>query len=435
MSSHYAIAAVSAVLRRLLSTAPDGLAAFGNVTVTALPPDRVQLTPNEPSQLNLFMYQVTPNQGWRNVGMPSHSTSGERLTNPPLALDLHYLLTAYGAEEFFAEALLGYGMQVLHDVPILTRPFIRNTWPADELTLPEEAMAASELADQIEQIKISPQYLTNEELSKLWTAFQAKYRPSMGYQISVVLLESARPTRSPLPVLRQGKDDRGPFVVAPPFPSLTRVYPAHAEQLPAARLGDDLAIIGDQMSDNLKLRFTNARLSTVFELDPAPEHTPTRLTLHIPTAAEDVAALTTWASGFYTLALVVSRPDLPAVWTTNEVPFALAPTIAIDRPPGVPAPLAVAAGDEVTLTCAPRIRPEQERRVALFLGMHPVAAPVITTPADVTAPTTVNFIVPDIAPGEYIVRLRVDGVDSLPVLIADTPPRFDFDGQQKVNIT
>jgi hypothetical protein len=431
MSSHYAIAAVSVVLRRLLSTAPDGLDAFGNVLFTALPPDRIQLTPNEPSQLNLFMYQVTPNQGWRNVGMPSHNAKGERLTNPPLGLDLHYLLTAYGAEEFFAEALLGYGMQVLHDTPVLTRAFIHDTWSAGGLTPPEQALADSNLADQIEQIKICPQYVNNEELSKLWTAFQAKYRPSMAYQVSVVLLEGARPTRSALPVLRQGREDRGPIVVAPPFPSLTRVYPARSEQLPAVRLGDDLAVIGEQMNDSLKVRITHTRLPISFELDPAPART--QLTLSIADPATDVNVLTTWAIGFYTLALVVRRPDLPA-WTTNEVPFALAPTIAIALPPGSPAPLTVAAGDVVMLTCAPRIRPEQERRIVLLLGMQPVANPVITTPADVTQPTTLSFTVPAVAADEYVVRLRVDGVDSLPVLITGTPPRLDFDAQQKVRV-
>jgi len=433
VSGHYAIAAVSAVLRRLLSTAPDGLASFGNVAVTALPPDRIQTTPNEPSQLNLFLYQVTPNQGWRNVGMPSHSANGERQTNPPLGLDLHYLLTAYGAEEFFAEALLGYGMQVLHDTPILTRAFIRETWAGPGLTPPEQALAQSDLAEQVELIKICPQYLNGEELSKLWTAVQAKYRPSMGYLVSVVLLEGTRPTRTPLPVLRQGKDDRGPFVVAPPFPSLIRVYPARSEQLPAARLGDDLAIIGQQMNDNLKVRITHTRLPISFELDSAPARTPTQLTVSIPNPAADVNVLTAWASGFYAFALIVRRADLP-VWTTNEVHFALSPTIAIARPPGTAAPLTVAPGDVVTLTCVPRIRPEQEPRVALFFGMYPVADPAITTPADVTTPTTLTFAVPAVAADDYVVRLRVDGVDSLPVLITGTPPRLEFDAQQTVRV-
>ena len=111
-----------------MSSGLGGLAAFGNVSVTALPPDRIVTTPNEPSQLNLFMYQALANAAWRNVGMPSHAASGERVTNPPLGLDLHYMLTAYGAEEFFAEALLGYGMQVLNETPVLARDYIRQTW-------------------------------------------------------------------------------------------------------------------------------------------------------------------------------------------------------------------------------------------------------------------------------------------------------------------
>ena len=113
MSSALALAAVTAVLKDLLN---NGLidhnvtgAIGGNVTVTALPPDRV-FAPGAPesSQLNLFLHQVTPNASWRNVGLPSRGGRGERLSNPPLALDLHYLLTAYGAEDFHAEILLGY---------------------------------------------------------------------------------------------------------------------------------------------------------------------------------------------------------------------------------------------------------------------------------------------------------------------------------------
>ena len=433
MSGPFAVAAVSAVMRRLLSRGVGGLAAFGNVSVTALPPDRIVTTPNEPSQLNLFMYQALVNAAWRNVGMPSHAAGGERLTNPPLGLDLHYLLTAFGAEEFFAEALLGYGMQVLNETPVLTRDFIRETWAGPGLPPAEQALADSNLADQIELIKISPLNLNIEEISKLWTAIQAKYRPTAAYRVSVVLIEGARPARTPLPVLKRGRDDRGPVAVVPPFPSLTRVYPARAELLPAVRLGDDLVIVGDQLNDASMVRLTHARLQDLFELPPETERTPEELTLHIPAPA-DQNPLSTWASGFYTLVLVVRRPGLPA-WTTNAVSFALAPTITVERPAGAPAPLAVAVGNTVTLTCAPRIRAEQERRVELMLGMQPVPVTAIATPVDTTQLTTLRFTVPAAPAGEYIVRLRVDGVDSLPVLVTGTPPRFDFDPAQMVRIT
>ena len=131
MSSHLAIASVTYVLKDLLN---DGLinqnvsaATGGLVKVTALPPDLLlEGTADKGSKLNLFMYQATPNQGWRNAGLPSRDSRGNRTANPPLALDLHYLLTAFSSEELHAEILLGYGMLLLHEHPVLTRTAIET---------------------------------------------------------------------------------------------------------------------------------------------------------------------------------------------------------------------------------------------------------------------------------------------------------------------
>ena len=133
----------------------------------------------------MFLYHVTPNPGWRSVGLPSHNGNGGRLANPPLALDLHYLLTAYGQKVFQAEVLLGYAMQVLHETPVLTREAIRKALespsPVGGGVLPPgmQNLAASELADQAELIKIVPQPMSTDETSKLWTVFQTNYRPSV----------------------------------------------------------------------------------------------------------------------------------------------------------------------------------------------------------------------------------------------------------------
>jgi hypothetical protein len=102
----------------------------------------------ENTQLNLFLHQVTPNQGWRNDRLPSRDPSGRhRLTNPPLALDLHYLLSARGAEELHAEILLGYAMQLLHESPVLLRSAITtalNPSPPVGSTLPPALRALAE---------------------------------------------------------------------------------------------------------------------------------------------------------------------------------------------------------------------------------------------------------------------------------------------------
>jgi hypothetical protein len=96
MSSPLAIGAVSAVLRNLLDNGMVEQVALGTtVNVTATAPDLIHLdAPDEPPQLNIFLYQVTPNAALRNHELPSRSARGERISNPPLALDLHYLVTA-----------------------------------------------------------------------------------------------------------------------------------------------------------------------------------------------------------------------------------------------------------------------------------------------------------------------------------------------------
>ena len=211
MSNALAIASVTAVLKDLLNNGlidHDVGASVGEVIVSTMPPDRIDaLDAQKKSRLNLFMYQVTPNSGWRNTDLPSRNSKGDRTSNPPLALDLHYLLTAYGAEELHSEILLGYGMQLLHETPVLTRDAIRRSLtppsPAGsggDLPPALAALFTSELAEQVEQIKIAPASLTTEEISRMWSAFQAKYRPTAVYQASVVLIQSKGSTRSALPV-------------------------------------------------------------------------------------------------------------------------------------------------------------------------------------------------------------------------------------------
>lgn len=212
MSTALAIASVTQVLKDLLN---DGLinhdvtGVIGStVLVTALPPDRIDTsTTNEQSQLNLFMYQATTNAGWRNNGFPAFDSAGTRTGNPPLALDLHYVLSAYGSNELHMEILLGHGMQLLHETSVLSRDAIRRSLTppvggvsTGDLPLSLRALSTSNLADQVEQIKISPEEMNLEEISKLWTAFGAKYRPTAAYHISVVLIESQRSTKAALPV-------------------------------------------------------------------------------------------------------------------------------------------------------------------------------------------------------------------------------------------
>jgi len=437
MSSPLAIAAVTATLKDLLN---DGLlnhdlSSIGSFSVTALPPDRISTGQNEPNQLNLFLYQVTPNLGWRNSGLPSRDGNGVRLNVAPLALDLHYLLTAYGAQDLNAEVLLGYSMQLLHEMPVLSRAQLRTVLggvsPVDGTILPSPfgTLSAIDLADQIEVIKISPVFLTTEELSKMWTAMQARYRPSMAYMASVVLITPAAQGSAPPPVLKRGAADQGATATSAAFPTLSRVRPAASDLLPAMRLGDDLLVNGAHFDDSgtITAVLENARANLTYEIGPVVPDSSSKLTLHVPSIAEDADAMNEWAVGLYTLTLRVARPNLPA-WTTNSVAIALAPLITVN-------PLNAAAGDvNLTITCNPRLLPEQETKATLLFGSRMIAPTSVNTPANPQLATTLDFTVPAVVEGEYIVRLRVEGVDSLPITITGSPAMLDFDPQQRVTV-
>ena len=61
-----------------------------------------------------------------------------------------------------------------------------------------DLLRASELADQIESLKITPQTLSMDDMSKLWTAFQASYRTTVAYDVSLVLIDRDMPVQPSL---------------------------------------------------------------------------------------------------------------------------------------------------------------------------------------------------------------------------------------------
>jgi hypothetical protein len=410
MSNALAIAAVTATLRSLLNgISPD----LPGLTVTAKPPDKARGPNDNGNQLNIFLYQTAIDAAWRNQDLRGKVKAGET-GFPPLPLVLSYLITAYGQDndDVNAHNLLGRAMSILHDHPLLGAAEIAGALPD------------SGLDEQIERVRLTPQPLTLEELSKLWTTFQTQYRISAAYQAAVVLIESTRPAPAALPILRRGSEDRGAFVDGAPAPVLTKARPPAAQ--PSVRLGETLTLHGRNLTGEiLTAHLTGPRLPAPIDLVPASDGAADRLSVLLAGPADDIAALDRWAPGFYTAALFVERPDRPP-WITNEVPFSLAPVITRS-------PAAVAAGDVLTVTCAPRLRPGQS--ALLLIGGQQVAPQTVDTPADPQLPSSLGFIVPALPAETYVVRLRVDGVDSLPFVLTGNPPRPQFDPDQKVTVS
>jgi len=413
MSSALAIAGVSAVLQFYLGNLYAGLSAlFGStVTVSSKAPDLVQESfsgGGVECQVNLFLHQVTHNTGWRNQDLPSVGPDGRsRLTNPPLALDLHYLMTAYGAEDWQAEALLGFALLMLHENPVLTRQDISNaiaklpiTDPTNPLSTP---LGTSGLADQIELLKITPSTLGREEMAWLWTALKADYRPTFPFQVSVVLIEPQIPATLPLPVLTRA------ITVEPdvtPFPYITAVVPQLSE--PAARLGQPVTVQGYRLANASGVVLANAVRGIHQTIAPAAVgNASLRFTpLLLNTPAELPA-------GIYDLRVEVPSATGTTL-TTNSLPFAIAPNIDAWAP-GV-----LASGNtQVTVPCSPFVRPGQQ--VLLAIGDQMMVADPFAA-----ATNTPSFTYPNLQPTNGLVRarLRVDGIESRVVDRTTTPPTF-----------
>lgn len=411
MSDANAISAVTSLLSQLLLARLQAI--DPSTQVTTKPLDKARDATHTPSQLNVFLYQTTISAAYRNQD-PPQVRPGEA-GFPALPLELHYLLTAFGAadDDVDAHKVLGRALSVLHDTPLLNR-----TGPIAQ---------AVGLDQQHENLRVTPTNMTLEELSKMWTAFQTQYRASAAFCVSLVLIDSTRPTRSALPVLTRGSGDRGVATVVGGVPELTGVRPAPF--MPAAELGSALTLLGDRLDQsNMVARFRNFRLENAIEIAAPPSATGAELRFTLPTFPATATAFDDWAPGLYSVGLIVGLPDVAnqPQRASNEVAFALAPTISVvqNATQG-----SVAVGSQLDVTCTPHVRPEQ--RVVLVFGEQQLTPSASTLLVALGDPSRFSFVVPDLPSGDYPVRLRVDGVDSNLVNAAPSP---GFDPSRRVRI-
>jgi hypothetical protein len=409
MSNALAIASVTMTLRNLIAEGCRDELGGGDVTVRPL--DKARENRDGSNQINIFLYQTLPNAAWRNQDIPDRVKPGET-GKPPLALTLYYLITAYGKEEnqdATDHRLLGKAMAVLHDNAILKPADIRAALPENDLY------------NQLERVRIVPQPLSLEELSKLWSTFQTQYRISAAYEVSVVLIDSSYPVKTPLPVLTRGQGDIGVATQAdltPPFPTLEALQLPNRQ--PSLRNGEILTLQGTHLKSQgaTIIRLMHPRLTRAIELVPLPGGGATQLQVELPNRTADLPA------GFYTVTVQVQREGKTQV--TNALSFSLAPQITnweISR-------------RQLTVNCLPQIWNGQ--RVALLIGDRELLPQgEAEENQDRIAVTlrktdTLIFDLTGITADEYFVRLRVDGVDSLLVDRTVTPPVFD--PSQKVRL-
>jgi hypothetical protein len=316
-------------------------------------------------------------------------------------------------------------MQLLHETPVLPREAIRRALaaplPVDTgggLPPAMAALATSELADQVEMIKLTPLALDTEELSRVWSALQARYRPTAAYRASVVLIESRRSTRSSLPVR-----DRKVYVLPFRQPIIEEVRSQADADDPASErrrivTGDRLVLMGRNLAGDV----TRVLIGGA-EFTPDPADVAERvITVEIPASVR----------GGVQVVQIIHRLMLGDPATehrgveSNVAAFVLSPTIV----PSIPDPLDSEIIDSVTyfsgeveLAFTPEVGRTQ--RVVMLLNERGAVGEsrsysFIVPPRDPGDPATSPVLrVPfsGVEAGTYLVRAQVDGAES--VLIAD----------------
>jgi hypothetical protein len=396
MSNALAIAGVSAVLEYYLSNAYNGLSTiFGaNVTVSAKAPDLVQTEIGTgatlQNQVNLFLHQVMESAAWRNAGQPRLAADGKtQLKNPPLALDLYYLLTAYGSNDWQAEALLGYALLMLHENPVMTRQDIRNAFLAlpgwDSGNLLSKPLGTSGLADQIEMIKITPSTMGREEMAWIWTALKADYRPSYAFQVSVVLMQQPATVSLAFPVLHRN------IKAQATTPAQLLSVDLHHGQVSAAP-GETVKLKGELLAGASQVLLTNSRLAISQPANVSP----------IDNSSLSFVVPTNIPAGIYSLSVQINDASGNLLQITNSLPFAVAPVYQTTT--GV---VQTTASTQVTITFTPDAVASQS--VSLTLGGQTASA----GPIDASTGTLQFEFTPALALGSYLTRITVDGAPSV----------------------
>jgi hypothetical protein len=336
MSDFHAIGGVSETLRTLLldrMEVPAGLGAPLKVTI-GMPRSDVPdpTTTAETPRVNLFLYRVVENGWLKNQEIPGLGNTNS-YGHPPLSIDLHYLVTAYGTrdanpgfQETLAHFLLGGAMRVFHDHAIVTEDLLTVRDPVGTPILHDS------LIGEFEKIKMSLEPVSLEDLSKIWTALTQPYRVSATYHVSVVQVESRRHRQFARRVKEPPNSGARIFVVPFRYPRIQEIAviwqddPTVEKTYPYARVLDTLILKGTNLGSaqtrikmgslEMNVGLTqNARIEIVVPDNLLPDGTPILPDKQLQPGAQ-------------TVEVMLGVPELPAAgFPSNQSVFMLTPRV------------------------------------------------------------------------------------------------------------
>lgn len=407
MTNALGIAAVTSsirwVLERALQVPHPG--PVGGAIVTTLRPDRLTDTDLVSSPgINVYCYEVRPNHASNLSDLPTRRPDGSITQRPTTALDLHYLITCYGEDDSLdSQRLLGRAALALAVNPVLTGEVITSAVTAYQDDDPTSFLDEVDLANQVDRVTVAPRTLSTEEISRLWTMLATPYQLSLTYTASALLLEADVAPRTVLPVR-----ERSLTVNASGRPLLVEVDGGAADR--SAQVGSTLVLRGTGLLGPSGTT-TVVRVGGV-DVAPDPGATSTELRAVLPAAVRGGIA------GVQVVHIEPSDGTEPArvAGSSGVLPLVVRPVVT----PSVTA-------TEVSLAVDPPLRPLQRASVVLTgltaSGTSPTDMLTFRfDPVPAGGPDQATLTIPtgEVPAGDWLVRVSVDGVDSLPSLVGET---------------
>ena len=138
--------------------------------------------PDPRNTLTLFLFRITQDEYLRGRKLPSDPPH----SNPPLSIDLHFLLTVWADNAVAEQSVLTWAMREIQMHPVL-----------DSSSLSSEAGWTP--ADVVQLI---PAELSNDDLFRIWDLLQPKYRLSVSYVARVIRIDTDIDSNRPAVAMR-----------------------------------------------------------------------------------------------------------------------------------------------------------------------------------------------------------------------------------------
>jgi hypothetical protein len=409
VSNYLAFATVTATLQRTLQAAVQNDVEGARIT-TVSPSEIGNGTPE--TGVNIFLYQVITNPALHNIDATPLRSKGNPIRRQS-AMDLYYMFSFYGNNnELAPQRLLGSVVQTLNDQRVIAKQKLEEACLDPTYTFLQD----SDLTNQVQQITLIPLNLNLEDLSKTWSVFfQTPYILSVAYKVLVVLVEGKESKDRGLPV----RDRRmGGMAAFPAQPRIEKIEAAAGTFEPI--LADSTLVIkGQQLKGD---RFTQVRIGGI-EITP---ETVTNTEIKLPLTTLPKYALRAGVQGLQVIhpSVLVNARDprqRQAGTESNVMPFVLRPRV---RQVSVSD---IEETDDERRNAAIHIETNvilgAQQRVVVALNEFSLASPtayMFDIPQRTEDVQQVTIPVREVEPGEYLVRLLIDGAESQ--LMIDTDP-------------